>query len=400
MKLAANMRNIFSGRVVGIGMGRQAFAGSGLIALMCMQAFAGPEGERVVNGSAQFARDGSRTVINAANNTIIDYRSFNIAANESVQFVQPGAASRVLNRVPNSVNPTRIDGSLSANGIVYIVNSAGVYFGARSVVNVAGLYAAAGQMTNNDFLSNVNHFTNLSGTVSNAGTINAGAAALIGKHAENLGTINAERGLVTMAAGDDVYIGEVGGSFMVQVAGAGGASDTTGVNNAGAINAPGGTVRLAAGDMYSLAMNMSGRITARDVKLESAGRGTTIVSGTIDAAAHRPGEVGGTVKILGDRVGIAGASIDASGPAGGGTVLIGGDFQGSGGTPTASRTSVTKGSTIKADATDRGDAGKIIVWADEITRYYGDISAKGGPNGGNGGFVEVSASRCSTSTAA
>src|SRR5690606_18705774 len=139
-------------------------------------------------------------------------------------------------RVPDAVNPTRIDGSLTANGIVYIVNSAGVYFGNQAVVNAAGLYAAAGQITTADFLNNVNHFTNLTGTGSNAGTGSAGAVALSGKHAENLATIDAPRGLVTVAAGEDVFLGEVGGTMMVQVAGAAASGGETGVNNAATIN--------------------------------------------------------------------------------------------------------------------------------------------------------------------
>lgn len=392
MRLSANANKIFSGRVIGLGMGKQAWVGGGLIAMLCMQAMAGPEGERVVNGSATFTRNGLNTQIQASNNTIIDYRSFNIGANESVNFIQPSAASRVLNRVSDSVNPTRIDGSLTANGIVYIVNSAGVYFGGNAVVNAAGLYSAAGQITNSDFLSNVNHFTNLTGTVSNAGQINAGAVALIGRQAENLGTIRAERGLVTMASGSDVFLGEVGGTMMVQVAGSGGETNSAGVgvNNAGVIDAPGGTVRLAAGDMYSLAIRMPGRITGRDVKLDAQGAGTAIVSGTIDASAPQAGGVGGTIQVLGDRVGLSGATLDASGRNGGGTILLGGDFQGHGDVRTASKTTITTGTTINADATERGNGGKVIVWSDQITRYHGSISSRGGRAGGDGGLVEVS----------
>ena len=65
-------------------------------------------------------------------------------------------------------------------------------------------------------------------------------------------------------------------------------------------------------------------------------------------------------------------------------------YQGKGDIPTASRTYVGPDSTIKADATENGDGGKVIVWSDEITGFYGDISARGGAEGGNGGFVEVS----------
>ena len=62
-------------------------------------AVAGPSGERVVRGTVQIARDGATTTITASNNSIINFRSFDIAADESVRFVQPGAQSRVLNRI-------------------------------------------------------------------------------------------------------------------------------------------------------------------------------------------------------------------------------------------------------------------------------------------------------------
>ncbi|NBV87719.1 MAG: hypothetical protein EBS01_15945, partial [Verrucomicrobia bacterium] len=45
---------------------------------------------------------------------------------------------------------------------------------------------------------------------------------------------------------------------------------------------------------------------------------------------------------------------------------------------------------ILADATVNGDGGRVILWSDEYTGFYGDISAKGGLAGGDGGFVETS----------
>ncbi|MCK5296319.1 MAG: hypothetical protein KAJ75_05475, partial [Alphaproteobacteria bacterium] len=53
-------------------------------------------------------------------------------------------------------------------------------------------------------------------------------------------------------------------------------------------------------------------------------------------------------------------------------------------------TYVAETATIKADAVDTGDGGKVIVWADDVTNYYGHISATGGAVSGNGGFAEVS----------
>ena len=101
---------------------------------------------------------------------------------------------------------------------------------------------------------------------------------------------------------------------------------------------------------------------------------------------------GGRVEVLGtERVALLeNATIDVSAPTGGGTVLIGGDFQGKGTVPHAKRTYVGDRVTIKADALTNGNGGKVIVWADEVTGFYGSISARGGVDSGNGGLVEVS----------
>ena len=115
------------------------------------------------------------------------------------------------------------------------------------------------------------------------------------------------------------------------------------------------------------------------------------MSGTLDASGLEAGQVGGTVKLLGEKVGLFdGARVDASGSAGGGEVLVGGNFQGKGPEPNAKRTYVDANARITADATRSGDGGRVIVWADEVTGFYGDISARGGSESGDGGFVEVS----------
>jgi filamentous hemagglutinin family protein len=100
---------------------------------------------------------------------------------------------------------------------------------------------------------------------------------------------------------------------------------------------------------------------------------------------------GGTVMVLGERIGLFDtAQIDVSSDLGGGTVLIGGGFQVKGDVPNARRTFVGSQVTINADADRNGNGGNVIVWADEVTGFYGKISARGGIEAGNGGFVEVS----------
>ncbi|MBD1920027.1 CHAT domain-containing protein, partial [Microcoleus sp. FACHB-831] len=120
------------------------------------------------------------------------------------------------------------------------------------------------------------------------------------------------------------------------------------------------------------------------------GDGIAIASGTIDASHTTPGKTGGSVGVVGEKVAIDAAAISATGSIGGGTILIGGEYQGKGTVPTASRTYVSKDSALVADAVASGNGGKVIVWADEVTGFYGNISAKGGNGAGDGGFVEVS----------
>ncbi len=127
--------------------------------------------------------------------------------------------------------------------------------------------------------------------------------------------------------------------------------------------------------------------------------GTTIASGRIDVSDAGMGAVGGEVNVLGDRVAVLGVTIDASGEAGGGTVRVGGDFQGQEPTLAATQTFVDQDSVIRADALGSGNGGNIFVWADGTTRFYGLASAqgRGGMAGGassaflpKGGFVEIS----------
>ncbi|HRA48841.1 MAG TPA: hypothetical protein PK819_12300, partial [Thermomicrobiales bacterium] len=104
------------------------------------------------------------------------------------------------------------------------------------------------------------------------------------------------------------------------------------------------------------------------------------------------GTTGGKVEVLGDRVAVMdNASIDASGTGGGGRIMVGGDYQGKNAdVQNADITYFGPNASLKADATEVGAGGTVIVWADDTTRAHGMISARGGANGGDGGFVETS----------
>jgi len=86
---------------------------------------------------------GNAMTINTASRTLgLNWDSFNIGSNASVRFIQPDAASRVLNRIW-SADPSVIMGRLDANGQVYLINQNGILFGNGAQVNVGGLVASA-----------------------------------------------------------------------------------------------------------------------------------------------------------------------------------------------------------------------------------------------------------------
>lgn len=403
-------------------MARRMAFGAATLAV-CAPAWAGPEGERVVAGNATFRRSGPLTSITASNGAVINYHSFNIGPMETVRFIQPSSTSRVLNRI-DGPDPTSISGQIIANGIVYIMNPAGVYFRQGAVVNVGTIYAGAAHLSDADFAAGRDRFTGVRGEVVNDGVINAKAAHLIGRVVSNPGVINASGGVVTMTSGDEVLIGEAGGNVFVRVTdhpaqplgGAGGGAgtdanatgpsqagpsqagptqgggrfspDRAAVSNTGRINAEGGRVALTAGDVYGMAIFGGGRITARNVRVEGQGRGVVQASGAIDASSVSGR--GGDITITGEHVRVQGANLDASGAGAGGTVHVGGEFQGGGATRTAETTFVDGASVLRADG--RGDGargGEVVVWSEGLTGFYGEGSVQGG-RGGVGGLIETS----------
>jgi hypothetical protein len=106
-------------------------------------------------------------------------------------------------------------------------------------------------------------------------------------------------------------------------------------------------------------------------RIVSSEPGAATASGTLDVS----GQTGGKVNVLGNQVELLGANINASGISGGGTVLIGGDYQGQGTVPNASQTLVSNDSVIAADALNSGDGGRVIAFATDTASIYGTLTA-------------------------
>ncbi|MSR45039.1 MAG: filamentous hemagglutinin N-terminal domain-containing protein, partial [Phycisphaerales bacterium] len=358
-------------------------------------ATAGVGGIRVTRGNVSFSQDGNRLIVHASNGAIIEYDRFSVEAGQIMQFIQPHSRSRVLNRVTGS-ELTRIDGTLLSNGIVYLINPQGFRIGNGAVINVGGFFAAAGAMSNADFKAGRNRFTNLQGEVVNEGAIHGQAVALVGQYVANRGTIDVDNGVVAMAAGDTVLLQRGTAPVVISVnrsqLGADGSAAGTqaAVSNTGTINAGGGSVSIGTGDFYALAMDLSGSIIGKSIAARGGRGGVVAVNGTLDAS-NSAGK-GGTIDIFGERVGLFdGAVVNASGTTGGGSIRIGGDFLGTNAAvaPHADRTYVDAGARVEARATQSGNGGRVIIWSDEYTGFFGavDVSAAGS---GRGGFVETS----------
>jgi filamentous hemagglutinin family protein len=377
---------------------------------------ANPTGGQVVYGQAIISNpDALNTVINqSSQNLITNWQTFSIAQPETTTFKQPDSSAIALNRVIGG-DPSKILGSLKANGQVFISNPSGILFGKNAQVNVHGLMATTHNISNEDFINSNYRFIKGDGqpnvSVINRGTIEAASyVALFGAAVENSGTIVAHLGSVALAAGNAATLDFNGDgliSFQVTADIDGDVKDTDGnslndrVKNSGLIKADGGQIQLtaqSAANVIRSIVNNEGIIEANTVSeqggrifLDGGDNGIVSNSGTLAAKGDDAGEVGGRIIVTGETVELNNALVDASGESGGGNINIGGGWQGSDASiNNATNTRVDENTRIKADANKTGDGGTVVVWSDDTTEFHGQISATGGSESGNGGNAEIS----------
>lgn len=323
----------------------------------------------IVSGEVQIKTQDARTQIYASDQSIIQFQKFDILPNETVEFIQPSASSRVLNRITGP-NPSSIEGTLQANGIVYLINPAGIIFGPHSIVNAADFFAAAAKMDDRDYLQGVYRFTDITGTIIQDGRIEASSIALIGKEVRQIGTIVGTQDVVTIATEKNVLIGSNESRLFVKL-------EAHEIENT--------SLALGAGDLYSLAV--AGKIIAKAMHIEGD---QVEILGNLDASSKETNQNGGEIKILGTKIALKGATIDVSGNRDGGIVLIGGEYQGQGNLRKSDLTWMDQKSSIRADSIMNGNGGKVILWSDGTTIFDGTISTKGGEYSGDGGIIETS----------
>ena len=169
---------------------------------------AAPQGAQVVSGQAviqQSTQAGKSvtTVTQSSPKATLNWLSFNVASGEAVQFVQPSSSAVSVNRISDPQG-SRILGQLSANGQVWLINPAGVYFGPGAQVNVGSLVASTLNLDNNAapwrLQGPVSAGNSTSGVI-NQGKIQTtqdGYVALLGTNVSNSGDIRAPGGRIVL----------------------------------------------------------------------------------------------------------------------------------------------------------------------------------------------------------
>lgn len=212
-----------------------------------------PSGGVVTNGSATIAASGvdKLDITQSTNRVVINWDSFNIGSDATVQFYQPSVNSLAVNKVSNDGQFSRIDGRLIANGHVMILDPNGVMFGSGSIVDVGGIIASTGDVDNNAVMSGASVLTLSNfgtGEIINEGTITAadsGLVAFVGPVVKNSGIITANLGRVALAAGNETATVDLYGDGLVSLAYTDKDQDLLS-ENTGTINAVGGKIHMTA----------------------------------------------------------------------------------------------------------------------------------------------------------
>ena len=247
----------------------------------------------VTSGNAGAVYQGQNLTINQTTpSAVMNWQSFNVGADNSVEFKQPDANSVALNRIFQA-DPSRILGRLTANGQVYLINQNGILFDRTAQVNVGGLVATSLNISQaaldrgiaRAILDQAPAFEPFASGVSGDVTVEAGAVLrssdqgrifLLAPNVVNRGSIQTPNGQTVLAAGTKVYLAiddkdpnlrglvvevdapEVSDEELQQFLKGGSAGLSVGrLQNTGTINVGAGNATLA-----GLAVNQSGRISA------------------------------------------------------------------------------------------------------------------------------------------
>ena len=392
--------------------------------LMCWVAqssiAAGPSGGAVSAGSATITQSAAQTTIKqTTDKAVINWGNFSIGGGSSVRFVQPSASSIALNRVTGS-QASVIQGALQANGQVWVLNPNGVLIAPGGQVAAGSFLATTRSLTDQQFMAGNYAFTD--GGVAGASVVNQGSiivaeggyAVLAGEAVRNEGYIEANLGQVVLGGAKAFTLDITGDNTLAFVVTA--PVDVTPadgkaiVDNSGSIQAAGGRVLMtarAASQVVGQVINTDGVVAATSAQVVNGkivldgGTGSVSVAGNLNASGKGGGQTGGAIDVNAQKIQVKStARLDVTGDAGGGKIAIGG-----GGSNTrtqsftpAESTTIASGARLDASALTRGDGGEILVFTSltnplAFTQVAGSLIARGGTQGGNGGFVETSGYR-------
>lgn len=331
-------------------------------------AYAMPQGEVIRSGKGEITRqDKDMTVNQDSKRLAIDWSGFDIANDERVTFRQPDKDSVALNRVVGDAASV-IDGTLSGNGHVYVINPNGVLFGKNASVDVGSLVASTARISDSDManFANADGITmaipeDSSAKVINAGTIRAegGLVVLHAAEVENSGTITNPEGTTALAAARNLSLSaDTAGKINFTVDGALAKAKAL---NSGTLKADGGYLVMtarSAGDVMSTVVNNTGTMEAKtlrqnekgEILLDGGDNGIVELNGTLDASGMEAGQSAGSIKAIGAETHVEdGATLHAIGAVDGGLIETSGDY-------------LEIGDTVDIDAAGKtGEAGEWLL---------------------------------------
>ena len=371
-----------------------------------------PTGGNVISGNISISTPevGKMNVEQTSNQGIINWNTFNVGSSASVHFNQPSVKSSILNNVLSGTSI--IHGSIFSNGRLILVNPTGILTGPTSAIRAEGAILSTLKITNNNFLNNNFSFsTNSASSITTKGNINGEYVALISPEISNKGKITTNVA-TALAAGDDVRL-SISDSNLLTVA-VNPSKLKTSIKNEGNIKTQNGIVTLKTDVAQSVVdeivktddakakglitengvvklVTNTGTIEAKDIKIDAGSKGSSEISGKLNSNSNTSN--GGTIEVTAKDIDVNAATISADGKTGGGKVLIGGDWQGSGDLLQATYLNIDDATKISADALISGSGGTIVAWSNikdknSLTKVSGALSAKGIDS--DGGKIETS----------
>lgn len=404
------LEKLFIGSSLGLAVILATFPGQSAVGQPITPSPNGTNTQVIINGN-QFDIQGGALSADQLN-LFHSFQQFGLTEGQIANFLANPNLRNIVTHVGGG-NPSIINGLLQVSGGTpnfFFMNPSGIVFGPKAQLNLPASFSAVtadgiqfgdrwlnanGPNEYSALLGNPTAFrfsSNFAGAVVNAANlaVNSGSTlSLLGGTVVNTGQLTASQGqiLITAVPGESLVKLTLPGHIInieVDVPLVDGNAPQTWHLPITAL--PQLLTTGLTPELLGLTVTNTGQVQLPNGTTVPDRPGTAIVSGKVDVS----GNVGGTVAVLGDRINLVGANLNASGDQGGGTILVGGDYKGEGNLPTARRTYVDTNTNLAADALQKGNGGRIIIWADETTDFYGNITAIGGTISGDGGFAEVS----------